>query len=381
MLSKFGPSTVLAIILGVVLAVLAFIPVAAIRYRKAGRLRLIDLALLLGCAIYAMALWTYTLIPIPETLVYKCATANFRPFLFIEVISKSAAKAGGLRLSNPDLLQVVFNVIFFMPLGAFIRLIFRRGAIFATAIGLLVSSIIEVTQLTAIYGMFPCAYRFFDVDDLSMNTLGALLGSLLILPIAKLLQGQRAPKVDKVSAGRRIVGTIADVLVIGFLTAPTIIFWQVVLLYLLPASMAQPSTQFNQFIVLLPALLVEALWVLIDGRTCGEAIVDLRPIEGSLPGLRRLVKFASGVGMYLVLSVISLPYELFIQAAFCLVSLLFIVYTHDHRGLSGLLSGMPMGIDPEKPVPVVPNQASSSAAGAGPAQEQTPTGPMGNRTH
>jgi glycopeptide antibiotics resistance protein len=349
MLSKFGPSTNLAIILGMVLAVLAFIPMAAIRYRRAGRLRLLDLAMLLGCAVYFMALWTYTLIPIPETLDYKCVSPNLQPFRFIADIEKSAAKAGGLRLNNPDLLQVVFNVIFFMPLGAFIRLIFRRGAILATAIGLLISSIIEVTQLTGIYGIFPCAYRFFDVDDLSMNTLGALLGSLLILPIARLFHGRPVVKAARVTAGRRIVGAIADVMVVGFLTAPTIIFWQVVQIYLLPETWPLPYPALDQVIDLIPAILVEVLWVLIDGRTCGEAIVDLRPVEGSRSLLRRLAKFCSGVGMFLALAALSFPYALLILAAFCLVSLLFIIYTRDHRGLSGLVSGLPMGIDPEKP--------------------------------
>ena len=36
MLSQFGPSTIIAVILGVLLAVAAFVPVAAYRYRRPG---------------------------------------------------------------------------------------------------------------------------------------------------------------------------------------------------------------------------------------------------------------------------------------------------------------------------------------------------------
>ncbi|MDR1431003.1 MAG: VanZ family protein [Propionibacteriaceae bacterium] len=348
MLSKFGPSTVLAIVFGVLLAVLAFIPVAAVRYRRTGKLRLLDIALLLGCAIYSMALWTYTLVPIPETLDYKCATMNLQPFWFIEDIARSAAKAGGLRLNNPQLLQVVFNVILFMPLGAFIRLLFRKGAIVATALGLLISTIIEVTQLTGNFGIFPCAYRFFDVDDLSMNTLGALLGSLAIIPFARLFQQKQASRVDTVTAGRRIVGVFADILVIFFLTLTMIMTSQTVQLYLFPSLAEWPDGIVYQLVPLFPAFALEFLWVLVDGRTCGEAIVGLRPIEGSWPLLRRVLKFATGVGLFMVLSMVSSSYTMPCLAVFSLASLLLIIVTPDHRGLSGLISGMPMGVAPER---------------------------------
>ena len=43
-------------------------------------------------------------------------------------------------------------------------------------IGFLASLLIEVTQLTGIFGLYPCAYRFFEVDDLITNTTGTLLG-------------------------------------------------------------------------------------------------------------------------------------------------------------------------------------------------------------
>ncbi|OFE15721.1 hypothetical protein BA895_21635 [Humibacillus sp. DSM 29435] len=40
----------------------------------------------------------------------------------------------------------------------------------------MVSLLIETTQGTGIFGLYPCPYRLADVDDLLTNTLGAVIG-------------------------------------------------------------------------------------------------------------------------------------------------------------------------------------------------------------
>ncbi|MDR2453377.1 MAG: VanZ family protein [Bifidobacteriaceae bacterium] len=341
MLSQFGPSTALAVFIGAVLALAAFLPVVALRYRRAGRLRLADIALLVVCAVYFVALWTYTLVPVPETGAYQCAAANLRPFAFAGAIEQG----GGWRPTNPALLQVVFNVVLFMPLGALARLVFRRGAAAATAVGLATTGMIELSQLTGLFGLFPCAYRVFDVDDLAMNTLGALLGSLVAMPFARLMR-RPAPKVAAVSLGRRLVGVLADLMVIGIASFASVVAARALLLYGLkvpPGSLDQAWPQVAGGAV---ALALEAAWVLLDGRTCGEAIVDLRPVEARPRLGRRLVKLVAGVGGYIALGLFDFAAAPPLLAAFCLVSLILIVTTRDRRGLSGLAAGLPMGIDP-----------------------------------
>ncbi|WP_276523834.1 VanZ family protein, partial [Lysinibacillus fusiformis] len=49
----------------------------------------------------------------------------------------------------------------------------------AFLISFLLTSFYEVTQRTDIYGIFNCAYRIGDVDDLLLNSVGALLGFFL----------------------------------------------------------------------------------------------------------------------------------------------------------------------------------------------------------
>ncbi|MDR2347535.1 MAG: VanZ family protein [Bifidobacteriaceae bacterium] len=344
MLSEFGPSTILAVFTGAALALAAFLPVVALRYRRVGRLRLIDIVLLVVCAVYFVALWTYTLVPVPESGAYQCAAANLRPFAFLD----SIRQGGGWRPTNPALLQVVFNVVLFMPLGALARLVLRWGAAVATAAGLATTAVIEFSQLTGLFGIFPCAYRVFDVDDLAMNTLGALLGSLAAMPFAR-LRRHPAPKVAVVRVGRRLVGVLADLMVIGITSFATVVAARALLLYGLEVPPAALDVAWPQAAGSAAALALEAAWVLLDGRTCGEAIVDLRPVEAAPAVGRRLVKLVSGVGGYIALGLFDSPAAPTLLAVFSLVSLILIFITRDHRGLSGLAAGLPMGIDPPAP--------------------------------
>lgn len=61
----------------------------------------------------------------------------------------------------------------------------------ATLAGLATSLAIELTQLIGVWGLFPCAHRLFDVDDLLLNTAGATLGSLVALPVVAMLRERR----------------------------------------------------------------------------------------------------------------------------------------------------------------------------------------------
>jgi glycopeptide antibiotics resistance protein len=49
----------------------------------------------------------------------------------------------------------------------------------AVLFGLGMTLLVEFTQLTGIWGLYPCAYRQFNVDDLILNSLGVVTGFLL----------------------------------------------------------------------------------------------------------------------------------------------------------------------------------------------------------
>ena len=71
------------------------------------------------------------------------------------------------------------NIVFFVPLGIFMKAYFHKHWKFALLSGFLLSMLIEVTQLTGVFGLYPCSYRLFDVNDLITNTFGCLLGFIL----------------------------------------------------------------------------------------------------------------------------------------------------------------------------------------------------------
>lgn len=346
MLRQFGPSTWVALVVGAALAVVLFVPVVAYRYRKAGRLRPIDLVTLVLVATYFVALWSYTLVPLPEDDTFRCVAAQLRPLQFIADIRADPHRF----LRNRALLQVLLNVVLFLPLGFFLRILARRGAVVATLVGFAVSATIEFTQRTGIWGLYHCAYRVFDVDDIIVNTSGALLGSLLALPVAVLLDRRRPlPAVTRVTLGRRLVGMLADGMLIVGLGGSLIVGWRAFALYVLQWRLADLPTSVETVLGYGVPALLEAWWVLVRGRTLGEGVVQLQPTSpGTYVPLRRLAKYVTGVGGFVLLASDLVPVPLLFWV-FLLASLVAAVATDDHRGLSHLAAGMRLRVEVVEP--------------------------------
>ena len=81
----------------------------------------------------------------------------------------------------------MFNIALLVPLGFYLRYYFRRRLFPSVLLALGVSLFFELTQLSGLYGIYPRAYRLFDVDDLICNTLGGFLGYVLTGPLMKVL--------------------------------------------------------------------------------------------------------------------------------------------------------------------------------------------------
>lgn len=174
----------LAITLGLAVGVLLFVPFVALSYRRHGGFGFARFVLWAAALIYFMAIWTYTLLPLPDPDAVRCAGVNLDLFEFVTEI-RDAVRRPGSTLTDPAVLQIVLNVLLFIPLGFFLRVLGGRGVVVAGLVGLGVSGFIEVTQLTGVWGLYPCAYRVFDVDDLLTNTLGAVVGSLMALVVPR----------------------------------------------------------------------------------------------------------------------------------------------------------------------------------------------------
>lgn len=335
----FG-SGLLAVVAGAVVAVLAFVPFVAISYRRRGGLTLWRTALWASAAVYFWAIWTYTLIPMPDSDSYRCRGMNLRPFEFVDDI-RAAVAVSGRYLTDPVVLQVALNVLLFLPLGFFLRVLGGRGILIAGLSGLAISGIIETTQLTGVWGIFPCAYRVFDVDDLIANTSGALLGSLVAFVVPARHRGVgKAPDAEKprpVTRRRRVLGIVCDVVGIGLVGFAVSVLVQAAI----TLTLGEAATFSTDDVASLAGTMVSAgLWlavVLTTGRSVGDIATRVRFTDGVLPAwVARPLRFATGAGAFALLGALSTPWSL---AAFALalatVATLFV--WRDGRGLTGWL--------------------------------------------
>ncbi|MBB3157436.1 glycopeptide antibiotics resistance protein [Microbacterium proteolyticum] len=331
-------SGVLAVAAGAVVAVLAFIPFVAISYRRRGGLTLWRTALWATAAVYFWAIWTYTLVPVPESDEYRCRGVNLRPFEFVDDI-RAAVAVSGRYLTDPVVLQVALNVLLFVPLGFFLRVLGGRGILIAGLVGLATSGIIETTQLTGVWGLFPCAYRVFDVDDLIANTSGALLGSLVAFAVpAKHRGAWRTPDAEvprPVTRRRRLLGIVCDVVGISLVGFAVSVLVQAAI----ALTLGDAATFSTDDVASLAGTVVSVgLWlvvVLATGRSIGDIATRVRFTDGVLPRwMARPLRFVTGAGAFALLAGLSAPWSLTATVlALATAAMLFV--WRDGRGLTG----------------------------------------------
>lgn len=332
---------VVAILFGAVVGLILFVPVVAVSYRRRGRLSLGRVAFWAASLVYFLAIWSYTLLPLPASDDYRCSGAVLS--LAPTIDDLVGAFADGSPLTDIRLLQVAFNVLLFLPLGFLIRVVGRRGVVIATLVGFLLSLLIETTQLTGVWGLFPCGYRLFDVGDLLTNTLGALVGSIVALLVPARLRGVEkaadAGEPRPVTRGRRLLGAVCDLLgtaILGGAAGTT------VQLFLQFALRREDLVADGVIADIASGWVPIAVWtvvVLTTGRTVGDLCVELRYEGGRLPepGARAL-RFLGGIGGYLLLSELGAAVGI-LSVVFVLVWAVLFFATPAGRGLPGVVSG------------------------------------------
>ncbi|WP_205472631.1 VanZ family protein [Nocardioides sp. SYSU D00038] len=349
-MSDQATNALIAIALGSVLAVVLLVPVAAVQYRLDGRLGPTDLAVLLTAAIYALALWTYTLLPVPPAGDYACQGAQLDPLGSLRLVRGPGEAGWGSVLRQPAFLQIALNVLLFVPLGWFVRVVLKRGVVVATVLGLAASLLIEVTQRTGVWGLYDCPYRLFDVDDLLVNTVGAAVGSLLSALVVRRRRGEAPPLPTSITLGRRLVGFVSDVLFVAMLGATCALAYRAVHLYVLDRPLGRLDLGLQGALQWGVPFAVEALMVLVAGRTVGEAVISVRPVARrpalALPG--RAVKLGTGIAPLFLLGVsgevVPRPVALALLPAYAALTLLVAWRSTEHRGLSHVLAGMDLRI-------------------------------------
>lgn len=332
---------VIAIAIGVAFGFVLFVPFVAISYRRRGRLSLGRTMLWLAALIYFWAIWTYTLLPLPDPDAIRCVGAITDPMSVVYELQRAFASSSPLR--HPAFLQLAFNVLLFLPLGVFVRVLAGRGVVVALLAGFGLSLLVEVTQLTGVWGLYPCAYRFFDVGDLMTNTTGAVLGCVLALVVPRTLRGSRASadagQPRPVTRGRRALAMLCDGLAFFFVSAAVGVAVQLWLAYVVNDVAAMQEGALSD---VLSAAVAAGLWlvlILVTGRSVGDVAVQLRYTGSRLPAvLARLLRWAGGIGGIGALALLGFPFDL-ISSVLYPVAMVLLFTTRHGRGLPGLLSG------------------------------------------
>src|SRR5690625_1055599 len=217
MLEQQGMLAVLAVVIGVAAGLVLFVPFIWASYRRRGGITARRFTLWAAALVYFWAIWVYTLLPLPDPNKLKCASVNLNPALFVTEIREAIQTSAGSLWSfalQPTMLQLALNVLLFVPLGFFLRLLFKRGWLTALIVGASLSLFIETTQLTGVWGLYPCAYRVFDVNDMMTNTLGAIAGSIVALAMPQgwhHRDAELSPDAPRpVTKPRRLLAMLAD---------------------------------------------------------------------------------------------------------------------------------------------------------------------------
>lgn len=183
----------------------ALTPLSIVHYRRYGFIQKWRSFVVYSLLLYLMAAAALVILPLPEVgpdYVERYAR-NAQPqahlFEFVREFTDAAAERGvsGLggwlgMLGSREFLQPLFNLLLLLPLGFYLRYLFRLRLSVAVAILLATTLFFELTQLTGLWWLYPAPYRLFDVDDLWLNSAGGLLGFAL----AQRLSGA-LPSVEK----------------------------------------------------------------------------------------------------------------------------------------------------------------------------------------
>ncbi|PZX49444.1 VanZ family protein [Algoriphagus chordae] len=212
------------------LALASIVPFVYFQYRKTGYVQFNRSLVFYIFAFYAMTAFLLTVLPLPAITEGFCeyrigkVIPSFFPFRFVRDTYREVQ--GNISLfsivKSTTFMVTAANVLLLMPLGFFLRYLFQiKHAALATLIGFLSSLFFEITQLTALYGLYPCRYRHFEVDDLITNTFGCFIGFVIARYSTVLPNVSRKPLLDhtEVTLTQRFLAIFVDSLVVILFTS------------------------------------------------------------------------------------------------------------------------------------------------------------------
>lgn len=334
----------ISVLLFVTALPLLIAPLLYVVYRRYGRFAGPPAFWALVTLFYGLGVLAFTVFPLPDVHPGFCAARadievwQFLPGAHILPALGSVVDAGVSGLTGGVFLQVFFNIIMFIPLGFLIAYLAKKPLWLALGAGLAGSLLIELTQGTAIWGIYPCAYRNADVDDLILNTLGAGVGWVIgraLTRVAPHSDTEPVPDLGPPTKRRRAASFAVDFILWNTLA----LLVQIAVDLELEAQGTEVTTilEWNYWIFMGTGVVTFLLVPLIrrDRATLGQISVQVQPVvKGSdqNPSVKSvLIKFAVRW-----LPMLIWNYGFLVVGAIELVSVL---VRKDNRSLSSVLAG------------------------------------------
>jgi len=343
----------LSLLVSLGIAVICFVPYLIFQYRRYGQFsasRLVWMGVLLA---YGTAIVAYTLFPLPSgawcakshNLLELDPTVYFR-----DMVAAHQAGASWLTVATSwTALQMALNVLLFMPLGLILRHLWKIGVARATLIGLGLSCLIELTQLTGNWFTAACPYRVADVNDVWNNALGAFLGAVLALLTPRLaadadtmeaVRGWAKP----VTRGRRWAGMMFDAVALGVVWLGVAVISAIGYTVFVGNSSDDRSAAiaFGHMIAAISAICCFGMIVVCacvgSGASLGQRLVDLKPVARRHPARFWLVVRA------LIVQGVAVGFILWggglFSVTWLLLAVVWVLFTP--RGLSCTIAGCDM---------------------------------------
>lgn len=295
---SFSAPFMMSVALWPLVSFIVTVPVLAMLYHRDNRLGFGAALSAYATVLYLIGLLCFTLYPMPDDPAAYCATHHLHPQLnplqFIGDI-----RADGLTA----ILQIVMNVVFFVPLGFIMKRVFRWKFAVALPVGFLASLLVETMQLTGVMGVFPCSYRLFDVDDLIWNTSGAVIGYGCAMLFDRLFPPRRTDMQTVTRPGfvRRFVAFLIDMGLVVVCATPV----GVAAMVLVTMVSGRPGADVQRMRLLGPlgfgdiailVMLVLFEWVIPwfrQGRTLGGSYTHMTCETTPRSGARRVAFYAA----------------------------------------------------------------------------------------
>ncbi|MEU8522449.1 VanZ family protein [Streptomyces sp. NPDC048577] len=203
-----------AVTLFPLIALLIMGPAAVHGYRRRGRAGGWPVLVFYSFVFYLLAAVLQTVMPLPADTDAHCATVRYaespqlQPFAFHARIATTVDGdwTVGTLAGVTSTWTTVLNAVLLLPLGVYLRYYLRQRLLPATVLAFATSLFFETTQYTGLWFVYACPYRQFNVDDLTLNTVGAVVGWFVAGPLSRLLPVNE-PDFERTRYGHRVTLT------------------------------------------------------------------------------------------------------------------------------------------------------------------------------